>query len=167
MVVWCKLYRSSIWKNIRFPAGLKHEDDYVNPQVVLAAHKIVGNEKCYYYYNKTNENSIMAGRNITRRYIYFLCGLQKIKAVEGRFPELYPYAVTKAFEQAFKAWNSNVYTHYLTNQQQQEIEDFIDKYSKDKNLLPFCLKVQLLAYYHCRFINKLKGFYYLIKYRDK
>ena len=86
----------------------------------------------------------MAGRNITRRYIYFLCGLQKIKAVEGRFPELYPYAVTKAFDQALKAWNSNVYTHYLTNQQQQEIEDFIDKYSKDKNLLPFCLKVQLL-----------------------
>ena len=34
VVVWNKLYRASVWKNLRFPVGLIHEDEYVMPQVV-------------------------------------------------------------------------------------------------------------------------------------
>ena len=43
VMVVCKLYKSCIWDNLRFPVGLKHEDDYVMPHVITAAKKIITN----------------------------------------------------------------------------------------------------------------------------
>lgn len=166
VMLWCKLYRANIWTNLRFPVGVAYEDDYVMPYVVTVAQKIICNpDKLYYSYNRLNENSIMNNDQVGKKFSYFLCGLQKIKATEGKFPELYKIAIVKAFQMAFKAWNCNTTMHILTAEQKQEIENFFQKYQHEKHLLPLDLKIYLWGYNHCGFINLLKGYYYLRKYR--
>lgn len=167
VMVWCKLYRAHIWKKLRFPVGLKHEDDYTMPYVVTSANKIVTNEKAYYYYNRTNDNSIMAGLDETHRYTYFLCGLQKLKATEGKEQQLYESALKTAFSQALKAYNSNTLLQFLTPEQLEEVEQFLHKYRDESGILSTELKIYLWGYFHCQLINKAKGLYYLRKYKGK
>ncbi len=58
VVVWNKLYRVSVWKNLRFPVGLIHEDEYVMPQVVDRCGTInVLPDGLYHYV--ANDSSIM------------------------------------------------------------------------------------------------------------
>lgn len=39
-VAWNKLYRRSLWKDIRYPKGKVHEDEYTTFKVLYAAHEI-------------------------------------------------------------------------------------------------------------------------------
>lgn len=165
VMVWCKLYKADLWKKLRFPVGLKHEDDYTLPYVVADAHKIISNEKAYYYYNRTNENSIMHNLDETDIYTHFLCYLQNLKATEGKHPDLYKIALNKAFSGTLKIYNRNMVLNFLTEEQLAEIDAFFKKYRKESGFLSMKLKLYLWGYFHCRLINKVKGLEYLWKYR--
>lgn len=60
VVLWAKLYKRELWKNIRMPAGnLNYEDDATTWKLYFSAKKIVySTEKLYYYYN--NDRGIMS-----------------------------------------------------------------------------------------------------------
>ena len=62
IIACAKLYKSSLFKGIRFPVGKINEDEFTTYKVVFAAdHIILTNEKLYYYYQ--SQNSIMRNRN--------------------------------------------------------------------------------------------------------
>lgn len=60
VVSWNKLYKTSLFEQIRYPVGMLHEDEAVIHKLYHAAHKIVlSREPLYYYY--MSDASIMRG----------------------------------------------------------------------------------------------------------
>jgi len=58
IVAWSKLYKAELWKNIRFPKGRLHEDEFVFHRIVFGANKIcIVKKKLFYYFQR--EDSIM------------------------------------------------------------------------------------------------------------
>lgn len=73
--VWGKLYKKSLWDNIRMPVGQIMEDLYIMPEVFYKARRVILRKDPYYYYSHENEHSIMseAGTHyIRRKYDHFL-----------------------------------------------------------------------------------------------
>lgn len=73
--VWGKLYRKSLWDDIRLPVGQVMEDLYIIPEVFYRAGQVILRKEPYYYYSHENEHSIMseAGAHyIRRKYDHFL-----------------------------------------------------------------------------------------------
>lgn len=55
--VWNKLYDADLFENLRFPVGMKNEDEYILPRLIDKAETMVyAEEGLYYYY--INEGSI-------------------------------------------------------------------------------------------------------------
>ena len=60
---WGKLYRKELFKNIRFPVGKCHEDEFTSHLLINAASKVVYlNRILYFYYQRPN--SITKGSHI-------------------------------------------------------------------------------------------------------
>ena len=73
--VWGKLYKKSLWDDIRLPVGQVMEDLYIMPEVFYRAGQVILRKEPYYYYSHENEHSIMseAGTHyIRRKYDHFL-----------------------------------------------------------------------------------------------
>lgn len=64
VVVWNKLYKRKLFKNIRYPKGKIHEDEYTTYKLLFSAKKVVSISMEMYYYLR-RPNSIMGkGFNI-------------------------------------------------------------------------------------------------------
>lgn len=64
-VAWNKLYKSYLFKHIKFPVSKVHEDEFVTFQLLYRAGKVTYfNEVLYYYYQKAD--SIMGKFNVKR-----------------------------------------------------------------------------------------------------
>ncbi|MFR0779346.1 MAG: glycosyltransferase family 2 protein [Zhenhengia sp.] len=69
VVVWNKLYRRSLFEEIRFPKGKVHEDEFTTYKVIHKANKLVNSNLPKVYYRQ-REGSIMAeGFNEKRLHI--------------------------------------------------------------------------------------------------
>ena len=90
VVVWNKLYRRELLKNIEFPVGKLHEDEYTTFKILNNCKKIVSTNKVLHGYIQTN-NSIMR-REIKQKRVednldaYIKCSVffeqQKNKKIE-------------------------------------------------------------------------------------
>lgn len=77
VVVWNKLYKSQLFKKLRFPEGKIHEDEYVNYQIMYPLEKcIYTNLKLYYYRQRLN--------SITNRKKFNLQSIDKIEMYKQR-----------------------------------------------------------------------------------
>lgn len=55
IVAWCKLYRRSLFSDIRYPVGKYHEDEFVTYKLLYKTNKVVVTEaKLYYYLQRSN-----------------------------------------------------------------------------------------------------------------
>lgn len=93
-VAWNKLYKKSLWQNIRYPKGKYHEDEYVIHHLVHLCENIAMIPECYYYYS-IRQNSIMAGRNIkkSRDWIYALMDRKDFFEEESYIQEYHKQSV--------------------------------------------------------------------------
>ena len=57
VVVWNKLYQKEVWKNVRFPKGKIHEDEFVFHKIMYPCHRIVCVPHVGYHY-RLRKNSI-------------------------------------------------------------------------------------------------------------
>ncbi|MBX9987786.1 glycosyltransferase [Priestia aryabhattai] len=54
-VVWNKIYKRTLFKEIRFPVGKIHEDEFITYKIIYNAKKLVSiSEQLYYYFERTN-----------------------------------------------------------------------------------------------------------------
>lgn len=60
--VWGKLFRRTIWDELRFPEGILFEDIYIMPQILLKCNKVKFINYAGYYYRKV-EGSITNNQN--------------------------------------------------------------------------------------------------------
>ena len=70
IIVCAKLYKASLWNDVRMPLGKKNEDEYVTWKIYYKAHKIaVSTVPLYYYFS--NPESIMSS-NSTFLNLYYI-----------------------------------------------------------------------------------------------
>ena len=73
---WNKLYKSKLFKTLRFPKGKILEDEFLTYKLLYNSRKIAYvDQELYYYYQ--NDNGIMNGSSILKR-------LDRIEAIEER-----------------------------------------------------------------------------------
>ena len=58
VTAWNKMYKSETWKELRFPVGRYHEDEFLLHRIVYGMRKIALIPTCLYYYRQ-RENSIV------------------------------------------------------------------------------------------------------------
>ena len=56
VVVWNKLYRRSIWEELRFPIGRINEDEFVLSKVFFSCRRISCTDRVLYHYRQHNES---------------------------------------------------------------------------------------------------------------
>lgn len=83
---WNKLYESSLFKDIQFPAGKYHEDEFIIFQIFDKAKKIVSDPKALYFYTQ-RKTGIMHASN----------ALQKLDALEARYLQ-YTFCLHHGYE---------------------------------------------------------------------
>ena len=66
VVVWNKLYKKELFKDIRFPLGKIHEDEFTTYKILYNSKKIVMTSKPLYYYLQRS-NSIMGEKFNVKR----------------------------------------------------------------------------------------------------
>lgn len=77
IVAWNKLYKKEIFKDIRYPEGKLHEDEYLTYKILYNSNKIaIINEQLYFY--RSNPTSITKSK-------YKIERLDSIEALEERY----------------------------------------------------------------------------------
>lgn len=77
VVAWNKLYRKSIFDNVRYIEGMIHEDEAICGEIYCACAKVIRTNRILYNYRVNNSTSIMASE-------YSLKRLDILKALEHR-----------------------------------------------------------------------------------
>ena len=77
IVAHCKLYKADLFKDIRYPLGKIHEDEYTTYKLLYSANKVMFTTSCLYYYFQRSDSIIGAGFNLNGRYNY-------LEAIEER-----------------------------------------------------------------------------------
>lgn len=70
VVAWNKLYKASIFNNVRYPVGKIHEDEYVIHRIIQECEKVTAiSDKLYYYFHRGA--SIMGAPKFPNRFNYY------------------------------------------------------------------------------------------------
>lgn len=67
VIAWNKIYRSNIFKSLRFPEGQLHEDEAIAHHILGTCNKIVGINEALYYYRQRPDSIIGSGANLFRQ----------------------------------------------------------------------------------------------------
>ena len=118
----CKLFRRNIFRDIRYPIGKLHEDEYVIQDILNVANKIVYTNRSYYYYFQRTNSITNTTFNIKR--------LDVLEALTKRidFFELYG---DKAYIQAVYSdfFKRLPYYYYETNKiDENRASEIMDMY---------------------------------------
>lgn len=120
-VVWNRLYKREIFKEVRFPEGKIREDEFVALPIYTACSKIVLIRDAYYYY-RINSNSIMSNKRNVKQ-------LDAVEAVYNRFLE---------YEK--RGWNDMLPGAYICGRNHLQIWKFIKFSTKEDK----CRKKEIL-----------------------
>uniref|UniRef100_UPI004057086A glycosyltransferase n=1 Tax=Agathobacter sp. TaxID=2021311 RepID=UPI004057086A len=77
VTAWNKLYKRELFKDISFPKGKLHEDEFIVHEIFYKCNKVVTTSNTYYYYVQ-RADSIMSGKMSIKR-------LDAIEAVYNRY----------------------------------------------------------------------------------
>ena len=94
VVAWGKLYKKSLWNDIRYPYGKIQEDEFTTHKLLFKCPQIAFVDAVLYYYY-TNSNGIMGKKWTPKR-------LEALDAIESRML----FFKDNGFEKAYQ-WNVN------------------------------------------------------------
>lgn len=89
IVPWNKLYRVEVWKDLRYPVGLVHEDEYIIHHIIDRCQSIEFIDIPLYYYRQSVENSVMSSfsRNRFNDFLKALDNREKFFVSKGLIEE--------------------------------------------------------------------------------
>lgn len=87
VALWSKIYRKTLWDDIRFPVGMVYEDEMQTYKVCLKAAKIIETEDILYHYVK-RENSIITGETHKKMLDKQKALADRLSYLPQRMPEL-------------------------------------------------------------------------------
>ena len=147
-VAWDELYKKSLWKNIKYPKGKIHEDEFVIHYLLHNSKKVVyTNLKLYYYYQR--DNSIMNSKFKKERLVI-------IEAFRDRWQFYKEKKEYKHIEpQAYCAYMKMIISNYFftkENNLKEEQKRLLKIYKKDfkiKIKIGTKERIKLLLFYIC------------------
>ena len=158
VVVWNKLYKKSLFNDIRFPKGKRYEDDFTTYKIFMKINKMISTERILYNYVQ-REKSIMhqkfsikrldalevfdnyteAFKNHENQYLFDKCVIRQLRVITTILRELYDsdYEDKTEIENILKKRfeeNVKILEEHLENLDEEEkkfIVNSIKKYSKE------------------------------------
>lgn len=146
VIAWAKLYRTDLFKEIRYPYGRLNEDNLTTYKLILACRNMVAvsPEKLYYY--RVNDTGIMNGSFSARRYeILSFAGemRQYMGAQASKYDADIEYSEMRI---AIRLYNECIRRKAAQNFQQQQSKIFQYLKSSNINLLNCEFKYKLLLF---------------------
>lgn len=163
VVVWNKLYKRNIYKDIRFPEGKINEDEFTTYKALYKCEKNIAitNEKLYYY--RYNEESIM-GRSFNIKRLALLDALKERRDFFIKNNEKDLFDLTVIYYQHY------LYEYFFL------VKDYIDKPYKYLKKIKKELKINVEDYINTDYYEEDKKrmiyfskfhFLYNILYKEK
>lgn len=172
LVVWTKLYKKELFKNVSFPEDIKlHEDQMVAHRFIIESGGVLFYRAPLYYYRKRPKSLISEGWTI-KRLIMFSCYEDRLQWIKKLSPEskekkiLIDYVYSRYLTCMFK--NYWMATHKLTGSEKKECQNqIIKKYrvairNKEYHLN---LKQRLIFHFFSHFPNVFTLIYDIAKHR--
>lgn len=142
LVSWNKLYKKSLFIDIKFPAGKKHEDNLTTYKLLAAAKKVTFISDALYYYAK-RDDSIMSSESLKEHLEAKLYSAQEAKKYLKNNKKL--LAAAEIFELfAYNAYLNNIYAGKLKDNPKKYLKEI--KKNKKKLLKNEFLTKKLRAY---------------------
>jgi len=86
MTAWAKLYKKELFREIRFPVGRLHEDEFVYFQILFNCKKLAVNRKVNYFYLQRG-TSIMSNKSEKNLRDILDAFEEKFNFIEAKFPQ--------------------------------------------------------------------------------
>lgn len=127
-VAWNKIYKKTLFKEIRYPLGMIHEDEFVSYQIIWKAKKmVITNQYLYYYLQRTG--SIMGSKYSVKR-------LDGLIAYRERLDFLKQKKLEKEYVAMLRKYISLIERNcILLKRNVEHCEDIYRKLSKEKEKL--------------------------------
>lgn len=162
-----KIYKSSVWHNVRFPVGRRFEDVATIYKTFYNADKIGCLRKAYYYYLKRPGSAIALSFDAQRRYECFLAYRERWEFSGKYCPEAYEKSKMFAIKAAISCFTAlSAGAGNISIKEEQDILAFCKnntdvKYLNEKN------KILLWSINNFKLINKIYGMLSLISKKVK
>lgn len=137
-IACCKLYKKTLFRDVRFPKGKFHEDEFVSHVLFLKCNRVVCIGEALYYYVQRND-SIMG--SISRAVS--INNLDKYEAFLNRALYLVPYGMLREsgvgyFEVVLRT--SYFFTHYRPKSEQEKMrmKEMYSLIRKNYRLCKYC-----------------------------
>lgn len=150
-LVWNKLYKRKIWKEIRFPLGIYYEDLFVHPDIFLGVDKFSYFPEVLYYNNRINPystTSVNNDFNSLNRYGKFeaYCEHERISNLV-KDNQAADWAVVNALREAIKALYIDYYSpKKLDVDKQKRLKMYLKTYWNHPMALNLNAKNKLLRW---------------------
>ena len=146
IIPWGKLYRKSIFDDIRFPVGFINEDDFTIWKFYYNAKKIVvTNQKLYYY--TINPKSIMASQKRKPNLNYFNAYKERIEFFENKGEnDLVSVSRIQWMKSLVMMTSNKNLSEIQYREIRQVFKDNFQRLRKSKFKYPFKLKTIFMAY---------------------
>ena len=86
-LIWNKLYRREVLKDVRFPVGTKIDDEYFTYRALGNAAKLIYSPRCCYAYRQQPQ-SVMHQKNLVKCRESILAKQQRLAYLQQRMPQL-------------------------------------------------------------------------------
>lgn len=92
VIPWNKLYHRSVFAEIRFPEGVRHEDEFIAHRILNRCAKIAKNTSALYNYRE-NDQSYMSSQMAFEHLVFFRALAERIAFYDAHAPALVNGAV--------------------------------------------------------------------------
>lgn len=138
-LIWNKMYRKSVIKNVRFPIGKKIDDEFWTYQVLGNARKLIYTNKILYAYRQ-QKDSVMHLLNVDKRFEAIEAKVQRHKYICKKMPDL-------EIDSLCNLWFTSLYQGQLILKTKERDEGYIiwNKLKKILCLYPIKKKLKIIT----------------------
>ncbi|MDR1613956.1 MAG: glycosyltransferase [Campylobacteraceae bacterium] len=154
-----KLYKAELFKDLKFFVGAYSEDLFIMPTLFFRAKKAVLINKPYYYYNCTNQNSIMSTFSAKRKYGFFN-GWAEHERIAALFcKKALEWSEFRAIRNAVSSLVVNMQKPDLTQKEIEHCKNYLQMKRKNGVIADIGLKYKILWWSldNCPLICRLYG----------
>ena len=129
VTVWNKLYRMSVWQNLRFPEGKLYEDTSISYRIVANATRLVVNMTPKYHYTQRYDSTANGVMWKDSKYDFLEAGDEMAQWVTDNYPQLKNAAVEKQVFVRLSTLSQMVNTKHRDLIREREMRQFIIKHA--------------------------------------
>jgi glycosyltransferase involved in cell wall biosynthesis len=156
---WDKFYKAELFKDLRFFVGVYLEDLFIMPTLFFRAKKVILTKEPYYYYNCTNQNSIMSLFNAKRKYGFFNAWAEHERIAALFCEKALKWSQFRAIRSAVASLVVNMHKPGLTQKEIEHCKNYLDMKRKEGIIADIGLKYKILWWSldSCPMICRLYG----------